>query len=74
MKTKGVIESPPKKATRARRTANDLYKQFLSSQCDEEDSDSDSEDEDDKSFESPHGNSFLPFSQKKKHFLLFVFK
>lgn len=58
MKTKGVVQSPPKR-TRPRKTAHDLYKQFLSDQCNEEESDSTSEDEDDKPFESPHGKLSL---------------
>lgn len=55
-----MTESSPKK-TKPRKTANDLYKQFLNAQCVEEDSESSSEDEDDKSFESPHGNFLLEF-------------
>lgn len=54
-KTKGVIEIP-QKTTKPRKTAIDLYKEFLNAQCVEEDSDSSSEDDDYKSFESPHGN------------------
>lgn len=52
-KTKGV--TPVSLRRSIRKTANDLYKQFLNAECSTEESDSSSEDEDDESFESPPG-------------------